>query len=272
MATVVLSGSTGAIGGEIAKQLVASQRVAKLVLLCRDPQKGQQLISVLGDKADLEIVDLSSARDTASCAQRLSKRLPRIDVVINNAATVPPKRQETPEGLELQFALNVLSYHILMVALLPKLSETGGRVINVASDLAGGLDLDDLQCKRRRYDAKTVYMMTKQANRMQSWEAVRRGFADAGVAVVALMPGVVTSTLHQNLGFGSGFDSASSAAAGPVWLATEVVLNPKKPLYYHRQKEAACQWMSSSHTAATARLWDECEQLISPILKELSAQ
>eukprot|EP00747_Dinoflagellata_sp_TGD_P058492 gnl/TRDRNA2_/TRDRNA2_151142_c0_seq2.p1 gnl/TRDRNA2_/TRDRNA2_151142_c0~~gnl/TRDRNA2_/TRDRNA2_151142_c0_seq2.p1 ORF type:complete len:161 (+),score=20.81 gnl/TRDRNA2_/TRDRNA2_151142_c0_seq2:456-938(+) len=148
-----------------------------------------------------------------------------------------------------------------MVGLLPKLRGSGGRVINVASDLAGGLDLDDLQCKRCRYDSQTVYKMTKQANRMQSWEAARRGFAEARVAVVALMPGVVTSNLLRNLGFGRGFDSAASAAAGPVWLATEAALNPTRPLYYHGRQGTECQWSSRGHAAAAARLWDECERL-----------
>jgi len=51
--------------------------------------------------------------------------------------------------------------------LAPLLNASGGaRVVNVASEYAGSLDLTDLQFEKRQYDETAAYKQSKQANRM----------------------------------------------------------------------------------------------------------
>lgn len=103
-------------------------------------------------------------------AQRIQKTYPRLDVLINNAATVPPTRTTTIDGLETQFAVNVLSYFFLMFTLSSFLRRSGkARVINVASNLAGDLDLSDMQFDSRKYENVLAYKQCKQADRQLSW-------------------------------------------------------------------------------------------------------
>jgi NAD(P)-dependent dehydrogenase (short-subunit alcohol dehydrogenase family) len=53
-------------------------------------------------------------------------------------------------GIEKQFMVNVLAYYMLMVGLGDLLrAAPQGRIVNVASNFAGGLVLDDLQFDRR---------------------------------------------------------------------------------------------------------------------------
>ena len=56
------------------------------------------------------------------------------------------------------------------------------RVVNVASYWAGGLDLEDLEFKRRRYDNDAAYRQSKQADRMLTVAFAERlrGIADHG--------------------------------------------------------------------------------------------
>lgn len=90
-------------------------------------------------------------------------------MLINNAACTPRTRQETPEGIELQFATNVLGYYWLIDGFTEILKASApARVINVASYWAGGLDISDLEFKRRSYDNGKAYRQSKQANRMLS--------------------------------------------------------------------------------------------------------
>ena len=99
----------------------------------------------------------------------------------------PPRREEV-EGLELQFATNVLAYFVLMRSLLPAMTR-GGRVVLVASQLTNELDLGDLQSRRGAAAESHVvrYAKTKTAVRMLAAEAAApgRAFAEQGVAVVA---------------------------------------------------------------------------------------
>ena len=121
---------------------------------------------------------------------------------VNNAATTPRRREETPEGIELQFATNVLGYFWMMTAFRGHLVDSApARVVNVASYWAGGLDLGDLEFERRRYDNDAAYRQSKQADRMLSVAFAER-LRDAGVTANACHPEDVVSTLSRNLGFG----------------------------------------------------------------------
>jgi len=262
MKTVVLTGATGAIGGAIAAGLARSKQVGTIALVVRDEQRGEAIASKLRSstvKVDVALADLARPASVASCAASLCAKYGKIDVLINNAAVVPEARAEV-DGLETQFAVNVLAYHVLARGLLPSMPQ-GGRVVCVASQLAGGLDLNDLQSAKKRYDARAQYSTTKQANRMMATEAAAkgRGFTEAGVIVTSCHPGVVTSPLLKNLGFGSGFNSAEQGAALPLQLA----LDPKAP-------KSGTFWAGPTHgkicqfggdMKGRTALWQACEEL-----------
>ena len=50
----------------------------------------------------------------------------------------------------------------------------GGRVVNVASEMAYGLQADDLGYQRRRWSGPAAYAQSKQGNRMLSWVRAER--------------------------------------------------------------------------------------------------
>jgi NAD(P)-dependent dehydrogenase (short-subunit alcohol dehydrogenase family) len=157
-------------------------------------------------------------------------------VLINVACATPHTRLETPEGIELQFATNVLGYFWMTQAFTDYLIQSApARVVNVASYWAGDLDLKDLEFKRRRYHNGQAYRQSKQANRMLTVAFARR-LEPFGVSVNACHPGDVHSKLSSDLGFG-GSESPDQGADTPVWLATSPIGQTETGKYFEHRRE-----------------------------------
>ena len=236
-----VTGSTGAIGYAIASQLAAQQY--KVVLLTRDPVKSksavESIISNTGNQSvSFSLVDLSRH---ASIKELASSWEGPLHVLVNNAAITPPQRLETPEGIELQFATNVLGYFWMMERFSDILSRSGpSRIVNVASYWAGGLDLEDLEYTRRPYHNHDSYRQAKQANRMLT-PVFSKMLDPSGITVNSCHPGDVNSSLSNSLGFG-GNQSPAEGAKTPVWLASSPDLNNITGRYFEDCRETICRF------------------------------
>ena len=252
----LVTGATGAIGKAIARQIAMKEGYA-VILHCRDEQKGRNALQEIkrttgNDNVWYELADVSRK----SSIQALAGRWPgRLDVLVNNAAVTPRRRQETPEGIELQFATNVLGYFWMTQAFAEPLKQSApSRVINVASYWAGDLAIDDLEFKRRRYNNNEAYRQSKQANRMLSAAFAAR-LHEEQVMVNACHPGDVNSKLSNDLGFG-GHEPPDAGAETPVWLATGPVGGRETGKYFEHRREVRCRF-SADRTAVNA-LYDAC--------------
>ncbi len=227
----IVTGATGAIGQATARQLAEKQY--EVVLAVRNEAKAQQAVRDISQttgnsRVRYELVDLSRHASIQALAERWQGPL---HVLVNNAGATPRTRQETPEGIELQFATNVLGYFWMIQAFSEHLKQsTPARVVNVASYWAGDLDLTDLEFKRRRYHNNTAYRQSKQANRMLTVAFAGR-LKPYGVSVNVCHPGDVNSTLSNNLGFG-GHEPPDRGAETPVWLATEPIGQQETGKYF----------------------------------------
>lgn len=251
----LVTGATGAIGNAIARAL--AERGFNLTLVVRDRTRGERVARALrnvAQRVDIEVCDLGRHAEIAELRARLPSRL---DVLVNNAAECPRSRQETPEGIERQWATNVLGYYWLIEASAPALERARtARVVNVASYWAGGLDLSDVEFRRRRYDNDAAYRQSKQADRMLTAGLAQR-YALRNVSLYACHPGDVRSKLSQDLGFG-GHESAEEAADTPVWLATEPKLPAATGSYFAKRREERCPF-SANHQQVEA-LVELCER------------
>jgi len=252
----LVTGATGAIGKAIALRLARGPQ-HKVVLLARNETKARSAMDDIwrvtgSDRLSYEIADLSRRVEIDGLAARWSGPL---HVLINNAGITPRGRQETPEGIEMQWATNVLGYFWLTRALAPILGESApARVINVASYWAGDLDLNDPEFQRRRYNNGTAYRQSKQANRMLTVAFAER-LAPLGISVNTCHPGDVSSALSNNLGFG-GHQSADEGAETPVWLATDAAGQEATGQYFEHGRQAKCRFASDRE--AIERLYQLC--------------
>lgn len=253
----LVTGATGAIGKAIASR-IASRPEYDVVLLCRNAAKARAAVADIRQRTGntrvrSEIVDLARRDSVAALVERWQGP---VHVLVNNAATTPRRREETPEGIELQFATNVLGYFWMMTAFRRHLVDSApARVVNVASYWAGGLDLGDLQFERRRYDNDAAYRQSKQADRMLTVAFADR-LAYAGVMVNACHPGDVASTLSGNLGFG-GHETPDQAARTPAWLATESTGAQQTGKYFEHQQAVSCRF--GANRDAVEALYRACE-------------
>ena len=199
-----------------------------------------------------ELADLSRRAEIEALADRWQGPL---HLLVNNAAVTPPTRQETPEGIELQWATNVLGYFWMTHYFHPILKAGApARIVDVASYWAGGLDLSDLEFKRRRYTNGAAYRQSKQANRMLVAAWAPR-LAPDGITINACHPGDVNSTLSNNLGFG-GSQTPDQGADTPVWLATGETGGHVSGGYFEHRRAVRCPF--SQDQEAVEGLYEAC--------------
>ncbi len=239
--TAIVTGATGAIGPAIALG-IARQHDYRVALVCRDIAKGEEVAARIraaseNDEVWVEHVDLASRASINALRDRWKGPL---HLLVNDAAIAPRRRETTDEGIERQLAVNVLGYTRMTDAFTDLLATEAGRVVNVASYWAGGLDIDDLQFERRRYDNDAAYRQSKQANRMLTVAYARR-LADRGISVNACHPGDVNSTLSNSLGFG-GHESPEQGAATPLLLALEPIGGEHSGCYFAGGRASTCEF------------------------------
>ena len=148
------------------------------------------------------------------------------------------------------FSTNVLGYFRMTQAFLGVLKASApARVVDVASYWAGGLDIQDLEFKRRRYNNSTAYRQSKQANRMLA-AAWSRRLEPMGITINSCHPGDVNSTLSNNLGFW-GSQTPNQGAETPVWLATSPTIEGITGKYFENLKEERCRFSTDTRETET---------------------
>ena len=256
--TVLITGGTGAIGKAIAR-LIAMKNNYKVVILARNANKAKSTVNELkistgNPNISFVIADLSDKKEIQSIAKAWTEPL---HVLINNAGTTPRQRMETADGIEMQFATNVLGYFWMTKYFTPILQQSvPARIINVASYWAGNLNLDDLEFTQRSYDNGTAYRQSKQANRMLTVAFAER-LKPLGITVNVCHPGEVNSKLSNDLGFG-GHESPEQGAATPVWLATSEDVEGITGSYFEHLHQTRCQF--SGDKQGIEKLYRICEE------------
>ncbi len=253
----LVTGASGAIGQAIAKQL--AQKGFALYLICRNSEKAKGVIQFIkkitrNNNVHALIADISRRSSIFSLAENWSQP---VKILINNAAIAPKQREETAEGIERQWATNVLGQLWMSETFSKWMSkEEEPRIVNVASYWAGDLDLEDLEFKQRPYNNDLAYRQSKQANRMLTFALASR-LRERGITINACHPGDVHSNLSHSLGFG-GHETPDQGAATPVWLATEESLKNKTGKYFEHQQEMHCPFMRDIKSCE--KLYEICQQ------------
>jgi NAD(P)-dependent dehydrogenase (short-subunit alcohol dehydrogenase family) len=269
---VIITGPTSGIGKEIALQLAALG--AELVLACRDLGRGKSTADEIAQRTGASNctvmhVDTSSQQSIREFAREVRERLPRLDVLVNNAGVNRARREMSVDGIELTLATNVLGYFLLTQELLDLLSASApARIVNVASTFAGELDLDDLQFERRPYSGQNAYKQSKACNRMLTWALARR-LQDSRVTANAMAPGLVIRTGLYDQAPAAGLyimralshfigRTPTQGADTAVWLASCPEVQAVTGKFFDRRRERACEFRNIE---AEEKLWSICQKL-----------
>ena len=211
--TVLVTGGTSGIGRATALGLAAMG--AQLAITGRDRGRtedaAREIRAAGGGQVDVFVADLSAQSQVRRLAGEVLQRLPRIDVLVNNAGGFWNTRHVTADGLEHTFALNHLAPFLLTSLLLGRLKRTTpARVVTVSSNVQahGRIDFDDLQAERS-YSGARAYNQSKLANVLFTYELARR-LEGTAVTANALHPGLVRTS------FGAEDPGAVAAAVHAV--------------------------------------------------------
>jgi NAD(P)-dependent dehydrogenase (short-subunit alcohol dehydrogenase family) len=269
--TCIVTGASAGIGRATA--LALARLGAHVVIAVRNPAKGEKVRRAIkgatGHDVEVMVVDLARQESIRAFARAFATRHPKLDVLVNNAGIWSGKRRESPDGIELTWATNVLNYFLVTSLLLPALREAGrARVVTVASRYAGGLDLDDVEYKRRPYSGPAAYAQSKQADRMLTWTLARR-LAGSGVTANAVHPGFVSTEIFGKgggwLSFGlSAYSklrakSPEQGADTVVWLAASPEVEDRTGLFWVERQEHRCRFRDE---AAEDALFNLCEGMV----------
>ncbi|PYI07761.1 NAD(P)-binding protein [Aspergillus sclerotiicarbonarius CBS 121057] len=126
--TVIITGANGGLGKEIATHIVRLG-ASKVILGCRSKSRGnetkQSIESTLQCNPDIiEVweVDLESEISIKGFVNQVN-RLPRLDVLINNAG-IHGQKFKRVYGTERTVAINCIGTFLLSLQIIPKLKET----------------------------------------------------------------------------------------------------------------------------------------------------
>lgn len=204
MKTVIITGGNRGIGLAAAKTVAGAGH--SVILLCRNAHRGRAALSEVPPlppphEHRLITCDLASFASVRDAARRIAELDPPIAALLNNGATLPRRRAVSPDGYEMQLAVNHLGHFLLTNLLLPLLfrSSRPCRIVTVSSDAHRGppLDFGDPNFERRRYKRTHAYQQSKLANVLFSLELARRT-AGTRVEAVTLHPGVYDTGLLRD--------------------------------------------------------------------------
>ncbi|MCD2262626.1 SDR family NAD(P)-dependent oxidoreductase [Dietzia aurantiaca] len=202
--TWLITGATSGVGLETARS--ASRHGARVILAVRDTARGREVSAALPGSSlvvELDLESLASVRRAAT--ELLGGRgdddevgrngdvhggeefgPERIDVLVNNAGAITPRRRETADGFEMLLGVNVLGPFLFTDLVLPLVQR---RVVIVGSNAhkAASFDFDDPHFRRRSWTPASSYAQSKLGDMLWGLaldQRLRDGRAEAGAAGV----------------------------------------------------------------------------------------
>ena len=270
--TCMITGATSGIGRASALEL--GRMNARLILVCRNRERGEELVNEIqragNPEVELMIADLESQAQIRKLAADFLATKQPLHVLMNNAGVFNMKRAVTSDGIEEVFAVNHLAYFMLTLLLLDRIKESApARIINISSDLhqRATIKFDDLGGERS-YGGMSSYAQSKLGNVLFTYELARR-LAGTRVTVNCVHPGAVATNLANHNGaivgtawkvMGAFMKSPDTGARTQVYLASSPEVEGVTGRYFIDSKEARSS--AESHDANIARrLWEVSAQM-----------
>ncbi|WP_238385349.1 SDR family NAD(P)-dependent oxidoreductase [Nesterenkonia muleiensis] len=207
--TWLVTGATHGVGQQVAQAAVRAG--ARLILPARDLARGQELAArarQAGGAVQLLPLDLTEPDSIEQFAAAVEGP---VDVLVNNAGAVTPRRRETANGQELILATNFLGPFALTDRLREKLIS---RVVIVGSDAhrSGVVNAADPHFRHRRWSVAAAYAQSKLCTML--WARALQGRL-TDVSVQLAHPGWAFTNI-QNVTGHRLLDAAVSAVCRPI--------------------------------------------------------
>ena len=215
--TILITGSTDGIGKLAALNLAKAGH--QVYLHGRDAEKLDSVIAEVKavatgaavDNIGGFVADFSDLNAVRKMAAEVNKKLPKLDVLINNAGINTTASAMTKDGLDVRFVVNYLAPRELTNALLPLLKKSSkARIVNLSSAAQDPISYKAF-VGQERLDDKDAYAQSKLALTMWSMDLADTVAAD-DINVIAVNPGSLLNTKMVDEAYGEYWSSADKGA------------------------------------------------------------
>ncbi|MFI7424453.1 SDR family NAD(P)-dependent oxidoreductase [Nonomuraea sp. NPDC049684] len=184
MRTALVTGAGRGIGRAVALRL-AKHGFRVIVNYARDAAAAEEVVRLIGADAVAVRADLGVPEEVERLARRVAEETDVLDVLVNNAGIglSKPLAQETEEGYDRLFAVNVKGLFFLTRQVLPLIPD-GGRIVNITSGVT-----------RIAYPEGIAYAMTKGAVQVFTL-ALAKELGPRGITVNNVAPGIVDTDVN----------------------------------------------------------------------------
>jgi NAD(P)-dependent dehydrogenase (short-subunit alcohol dehydrogenase family) len=266
----LITGANTGIGKVTAQKL--ADFGATIVMVCRNPHKGEAALNEIKKKSgnanvELMIADLSSQAEIRRLADEFKAKHSHLHVLVNNAGVYIPKPTLTADNIETTFAVNHLAYFLLTNLLLDVLKQSApSRIISVSSEAHkyGKVEFDNLQGERE-YKGIPAYSNSKLENVLFTRELANR-LAGTGVTANSLHPGAVATSIFRNTPKPIEWlikmftMSPEKGAETSIYLATSSEVEGITGKYFEKKLEKYPSRIAQDDELAR-KLWQVSEQL-----------
>ncbi len=259
---ILVTGSTDGIGKQTALEL-AEMGTAVMIhgrSFKRCKNAADEIKKSTGNnKIEYYVADFSSLEQVRSLVEEIRKNHKCLDVLINNAGVIVPRRELTEDGFEMTFQVNHLAAFLLTFLLLDLLKAgTKSRIVNVSSMAHSDyIDFSNLQGEKK-YDSFDAYELSKLCNICFTYKLAEI-LHDSGITVNCLHPGVIATKLLQAAFPGSG-RPVSEGSKTSVYLASAPEVENATGKYFvnkHNTKTSSISYDKKIRE----KLWKICEEL-----------
>lgn len=158
---ILITGATSGIGFQTA--LTLAKMGAQVIITGRSQRTAEEAVTSIkstsgNSRVDYLLVDLSAQKNVRALAEQFKAQYERLNVLINNAGLAASKKELTEEGLESNFAMNVVTPFLLTHMLMDSLKKSSSpRVVTLmGGDVPAKLDMDNLQSEKS-FDGLNTY-------------------------------------------------------------------------------------------------------------------
>jgi len=238
---VVTDGNTG-VGR--AAVFAFARLGARVLVIGEDETKGILLQKQVEEETGKEIIfekaDLTEIHQIIEVAARIYQHFEAIDILVNHAGEIYPKRLTTTEGLEKTFAKSLLGPFILTETVHDLLKKAGNaRVINVATGMiyTQKITVKDLELSEKPYQGNLAYARAKRGL-VDIGEVWSEKWREDGITVHSMHPGWA-DTQHFRQSMPALYRLVKPILRTPeqgadtiVWLASSPVAAAKSGLFW----------------------------------------
>ncbi|MFP6596843.1 MAG: oxidoreductase [Candidatus Hydrogenedentota bacterium] len=290
----IVTGGYSGIGTETTRALVGAG--ARVILPVRRKEIAKQELQGLIPDDDLIDMDLADPASVNQFVDQFKDTGLALDLLINNAGIMACPEMRTPNGWEMQFAVNQIGHFVLTTGLMPIMEKSpGARLVTLSSTghKLSPIRWEDIQFDEG-YDKWPAYGQSKTACSLLAVEFDRR-MKNKSVRAFSVHPGGIFTPLQRHLekeemiALGwlgedgevserakGAFKTPTQGAGTTLWCATNPKLDNLGGVYCENCDIADMQgddenaryvgvapWAVDSDDAQ--RLWTETEKILAAI-------